>query len=168
MNSNTNLEFTVNKENATVHVVKTFTATLPQVWDAYTVPALLDQWWAPRPWVSRTKSMEFKEGGRRIYAMVGPNGEEHWALADFTSISPKTNYKFSDAFCDENGNITAEMPQSAWDVDFRDGGESTTVAVTIKHEKLADLEQLIEMGFKEGFTAALNNLEEIFLTSKNK
>ena len=32
--------------------------------------------------------------------MLGPEGEEHWALADYTSISPKTNFKFLDAFCD--------------------------------------------------------------------
>lgn len=167
MNSNDNLEFAVNKENATVLVLKTFAATLPPVWEAFSVPALLDQWWAPRPWVSRTRSMEFKEGGRRLYAMVAPNGEEHWALADFTAISAKTNFKFTDAFCDENGNISKDMPQSAWDLDFSDGGQSTTLAITIKHDKLADLEQLIEMGFKEGFSAALNNLDEIFLSSKN-
>ena len=94
MNNNLTFDFTVNKETNTVHVKKEFAAGLALVWDAYTQPELLDQWWAPKPWLAKTKFMEFKEGGQRLYAMCGPEGEEHWALADFTSISPKTNFKF--------------------------------------------------------------------------
>lgn len=154
-------DFTLDKETSTVFVKKEFAAKADLVWDAYTKPELLDQWWAPKPWLSKTKSMEFKEGGRRIYAMCGPEGEEHWALADFTSISPKTNFKFLDAFCDENGNLNDEMPRSNWDVDFVDNGNTTVVHIAIKHKTLADLETIISFGFKEGFTMALNNLDEI-------
>lgn len=165
--NNLTFDFTVNKETNTVHVKKEFAAGLDLVWDAYTKAELLDQWWAPKPWLSRTKSMEFKEGGRRIYAMVGPEGEEHWALADYTSISPKTNFKFLDAFCDAAGNLNNEMPRSDWDVDFIDKGNSTLVNIGIKHGTLADLEAIIAMGFKEGFTMAMNNLDEIFANFKN-
>ena len=84
MNNDLIFDFTVNKETNTVHVKKEFTAGLDLVWDAYTKSELLDQWWAPKPWMAKTKAMEFVEGGRRLYAMVGPEGEEHWALADFT------------------------------------------------------------------------------------
>lgn len=165
MNSNLNYEFTVHTETNTVNVSKTFVANLNLVWDAYTKPTILDQWWVPKPWLARTKSMDFTVGGRRLYAMVGPQGEEHWALADFTSISPKTNFQFLDAFCDQEGNIKNEMPRSNWDVNFVDEGQTTTVNMVIKHKNLADLEQVIEMGFKEGFTMALNNLAQILLTS---
>ena len=165
MNTNLLFDFTVDKENSTVYVKKEFAAKQELVWDAYTKPELLDQWWAPKPWLSRTKSMEFKEGGRRLYAMCGPEGEEHWALADFTSITPKTNFKFSDAFCDASGNISNEMPRSEWDVAFVDKGNTTLVNIAIKHKTLADLENIIAMGFKEGFTIALNGLDEIFANS---
>ncbi|MGQ7944396.1 SRPBCC family protein [Flavobacterium sp. WC2509] len=165
MNSNLTFDFTVNKETNTVYVKKEFAAKPDLVWDAYTKPELLDQWWAPKPWLSKTKSMEFKEGGRRLYAMCGPEGEEHWALADFISITPKTSFKFSDAFCDAAGNLNIDMPRSDWDVDFVDKGDSTLVNITIKHKTLADLEKIISFGFKEGFTMALNNLDEIFANS---
>lgn len=167
MNNNLTFDFTVDKENSTVYVKKEFAAASDLVWDAYTKPELLDQWWAPKPWLSKTKSMEFKEGGRRIYAMVGPEGEEHFALADYTSISPKTNFKFLDAFCDAAGNLNQEMPRSDWDVNFTDKGNSTVVDIAIKHKTLADLEMIISFGFKEGFTLALNNLDEIFANFKN-
>lgn len=161
MNSNLKFDFSVDKENRTVNVKRAFAAHVDLVWDAYTKPEILDQWWAPKPWVSQTKSMSFTVGGRRLYAMVGPEGEEHWALADYTSITPKTNFKHLDAFCDAEGNISDAMPRSNWDLNFIAQGDTTLVAITITHEKLADLEQLIEMGFKEGFTMALDNLDEI-------
>lgn len=163
--NNRTFDFTVDKETNTVYVKKEFAAKPDLVWDAYTKPELLDQWWAPKPWLSKTKSMEFKEGGRRLYAMCGPEGEEHWALADYTSISPKTNFKFMDAFCDAIGNLNNKMPRSDWDVDFVDKGSSTLVNIAIKHKTFADLETIIAMGFKEGFTMALNNLDEIFANS---
>lgn len=162
MKSNLLMNFTVNKENNTVNVKREFNASLSNVWSAWTEAAILDQWWAPAPWKSRTKSMDFKEGGRRLYAMVGPEGEEHWAIADFTSISPKTNFKYQDAFSDSEGNLNQEFPRSNWDVTFSEEGDHTFVDIVIKHDKLSDLEAIIQMGFKEGFTIAMEGLDEIF------
>lgn len=159
---NLNFDFTVNKDTNTVHVTKDFNADASLVWDVFTKPELLDQWWAPEPWKSETRSMDFTEGGRRLYAMVGPEGEKHWAIADFTSITPKTNFKYLDAFTDENGNISNEMPRSDWNLDFIDNGDTTTVDIQIKHKNLADLEMVIQMGFKEGFSMTLNSLDELF------
>ncbi|HEY4789086.1 MAG TPA: SRPBCC domain-containing protein [Bacteroidales bacterium] len=156
------MDFTVDKENSTVRVKREFSASISKVWSAWTESKILDQWWAPKPWKSRTKTMNFTEGGFRLYAMVGPEGEEHWARADYKSITPKTNFKFLDAFCDDKGNVNNDFPRSDWSVDFIESADSTTIVhVTIKHKKLSDLEKIIEMGFKEGFTMALENLDEI-------
>ncbi|WP_422355328.1 SRPBCC family protein [Roseivirga pacifica] len=161
------MEFKVDKENSTVHITREFDASQSDVWAAWTEPDILDQWWAPHPWKSVTKSMEFKVGGRRLYAMVGPSGEEHWSLADYTSITPKTNFKLLDGFCDDQGNLNKQMSRSTWSVEFTESYGSTTVYVRIKHKTLNDLEMHIKMGFKEGFTATLEALTEL-LTMKNK
>ncbi|KAF2328220.1 SRPBCC family protein [Flavobacterium daemonense] len=162
MKSNLLMNFTVDKETNTVNVKREFGASLSNVWSAWTEPEILDQWWAPAPWKARTKSMDFKEGGRRLYAMVGPEGEEHWAIADFTSITPKTNFKYSDAFSDAEGNLNVDFPRSDWNVSFSGKGDSTFVDIAIKHKTLEDLEQIIAMGFKEGFTIAMEGLDAIF------
>jgi uncharacterized protein YndB with AHSA1/START domain len=166
MKNNLLMDFSVDRKNSTVKVKKEFAAPVSNVWAAWTEKELLDQWWAPKPWRARTKSMDFKVGGQRLYAMVGPQGEEHWALADYTSITPAKNFKFLDAFCDSEGNISKDLPRSHWNVDFSGSGDSTVVHVEIKHEKLSDLEKIIEMGFKEGFTIALEGLDEIFASGK--
>src|SRR5689334_10537533 len=90
MNTSLAFDFSVNKENKTIKVTREFAAELPVVWNAYTNSDSLDQWWAPKPWKAKTKSMDFREGGSWIYAMVGPEGEEHWALAKYTCIQSET------------------------------------------------------------------------------
>lgn len=152
------MEFIVDKENNTVHVSREFSASQSDVWAAWTQPEILDQWWAPLPWKSVTKSMEFKEGGTRLYAMVGPNGEEHWGVIEFTSITPETNFKLLAGFSDDQGNINQSVPRSNWNVDFTASNGKTSVNVLIKHKTLADLEMHLKMGFKEGFTATLEAL----------
>ncbi len=164
MNNNLLMDFTVDRENSTVKVKREFAASISNVWAAWTESELLDQWWAPKPWKSKTKKMDFKEGGQRLYAMVGPEGEEHWALADYKSITPQTNFKFLDAFCDNEGHINNDLPRSQWSVDFTESNKLTIVYIEIKHEKLADLEAIIQMGFKEGFTMALEGLDELFIS----
>ena len=166
MKTNLLFDFTVNKQNSTVIVKREFNAEKSLIWDAFTKPEILDQWWAPKPWVSKTKSMNFEVGGRRLYAMCGPNGEEHWALADFTSISPNTNFQYLDAFCDENGTINDEFPRSEWNLDFTEKEGITLVDITIAHKELADLEKIIELGFKEGFTMTLDFLGELITQLK--
>lgn len=166
MNANLQFDFIVDKENKKVNVKREFAATLDKVWAAWTQSELLDQWWAPKPWKSETKSMDFTEGGRWIYAMRGPNGEEHWSRADFKTIDPKNSYSVRDAFTDADGNIIAEMPQSDWMNRFTSNGDHTLVDITITHDKLEDLEKIIAMGFKEGFTMGLGNLDELLGSQK--
>lgn len=161
MKANPQFNFLVDKEKNTLSIEKTFNAPQDMVWRTWTEPELLDKWWAPKPWKSVTKSMEFQDGGRRLYAMVGPKGEEHWAFADYTSINPKDSFCYSDGFCDSDGNRTESLPDSFWTVNFSESDDVTTVHVEIKHKSLEDLEKIIEMGFKEGFTASIEQLNEM-------
>ena len=166
MESNLLMNFTVDKENKTVNIKREFNASLSDVWSAWTEAEILDQWWAPAPFKSQTKSMEFKEGGRRLYAMVGLEGEERWSSFDYTSISPKTNFKYASTFCDSEGKPNSEFASSFWSVSFSEQDNSTFVDIAIKRDSLPELEKLIEMGFKEGITVTMKSLDKIFETRK--
>ena len=160
------VDFTVDKASKTVSIAREFNAALSLVWDAFTKPEILDQWWAPKPFASKTKHMNFKEGGRRFYAMVSPEGHERWQIQDYTSISPKTNFKYLSVFADQDE--TPHLPGSNWDLTFteQNAGETTKVSITIYNESLERMEKMIEMGFKEGFTMTLNELGELLATLK--
>ena len=153
------MEFIVEKQTKTVSITKEFAAHLSLVWDAYTQAELLDQWWAPKPMTSRTKAMDFEVGGRRFYAMVSPDGDERWAVQKYTSITPKTNFKFFNAFADENENL--QLPGSDWDLNFGEQNGTTKVSISIYNESLERLEKMVEMGFKEGTMMQMTNLEEL-------
>jgi uncharacterized protein YndB with AHSA1/START domain len=157
-------DFTVDKAAKTVFVNREFVADLSLVWDAFTKREILDQWWAPKPWASKTKFMNFEVGGRRFYAMVSPEGQERWSIQKFTSITPKTNFKMLNAFADKDEN--PELPGSDWDLNFSEQNGTTKVSITIYNESLERMEKMIEMGFKEGFTMTLNELNELLTTLK--
>lgn len=166
MNSNLLFDLTVNKENNTVNIQREFNADCELVWEAWTNPEILDQWWAPKPFRSKTKYMDFKVGGRRFYAMVSPKGQEHWSVQEFTSITPKTNFKLFSAFADKNENL--QLPGSDWDLNFNEQNGTTTVHISIYNESRERMEKMIEMGFKEGFTMTLNKLDTLLSTLKNE
>ena len=153
------MKFIVDKAKKMVYITEEFAAERDLVWDAYTKPELLDQWWAPKPFASRTKAMDFKEGGRRFYAMVSPEGNERWAVQKYTSITPKTDFKFFNAFADEIEN--PELPGSDWHLNFSEQDGRTTVRISIYNESLERLERMVAMGFKEGSAAQLDNLREL-------
>ena len=166
MNNTLLFDFTVDKAAKTVFITREFDAELSLVWDAFTKPEILDQWTAPAPFVSKTKYLNFEVGGKRFYAMVSPEGQERWIIQEYTSISPKTNFKLYNAFADKDEN--PELPGSVWDYNFSEQNGITKVSISIFNESLTRLEKMIELGFKEGFTLTLKNLENLLTTLSQK
>ncbi len=158
------LDFVLDKATQTVMIKRQFDAELDLVWDAFTKAEILDQWWAPKPWMARTKVMNFEVGGRRFYAMVSPEGQENWHIQQFTSISPKTNFKYLSVFADADEN--PHPPGSNWDLTFSEEKGQTLVSISIYNESLERMERMIEMGFKEGFAMTLNELSNLLPSLK--
>jgi len=155
------MNFSVDKESKVINVERAFAAPVHKVWSAWTEPKILDQWWAPKPWKAKTKSLDFTVGGHWLYAMVGPEGEEHWARADYEFIDSLKSFSALDAFCDQDGKINESFPRSKWTNTFREKDDLTIVSVAIQYDSLSDLEATVEMGFKEGFISALSNLDDL-------
>ena len=158
MTTNLLFDFTVDKATKKVFITREFDAGLSLVWDAFTKAEMLDQWIAPRPMTSKTKYQDFKVGGKRFYAMVSPEGQERWVLQEYTSITPKTNFKMYNAFADAAGN--PELPGSEWDHNFSEQNGTTKVSITIYNESLERLELILD-GFTQGMKMSLLNLENL-------
>lgn len=165
MKTNLLFDFTLDKTTKTVLVTREFDAEQSLVWDAFTKAEILDQWNAPAPFTARTKYLNFEVGGKRFYAMVSPDGQERWILQEYRSITPKINFKLFNAFADVDE--TPQLPGSDWDYTFSEQNGITKVSIRIYNESLERLEKMIELGFKEGYTVSLNQLE-ILLSKLNK
>lgn len=153
--------YTKDLTNNKLKVVREFDAPVEHVWNAWTKSELLDQWWAPRPWKANTQSMDFREGGAWRYYMEGPDGSRHYCRVDYKSITPNKAFTGLDAFCDENGVPTPDFPSMDWKCNFIKTSDGTKVEVEITFDSAADMDKILEMGFKEGFAAAHNNLDEL-------
>lgn len=163
-------DFRVDQSTNTVFVDREFDAELPLVWDAFTKPEILDQWWAPKPLMSKTKYMDFKVGGKRFYAMLNPEGEEiGWQIFEYTSITPKSNFKCLSVFT--NQDETPNAPAANWDLSFHETRDAhrdvmTKLGISIRFQSLDELELMIAMGFKDGFSMTINELAVLLKTLK--
>jgi uncharacterized protein YndB with AHSA1/START domain len=144
-----------------ITVAREFAAPLANVWRAYTEAALLDQWWAPAPFRAETKTMNFVPGGHWLYAMVSPEGQRHWGRMSYVSIQHHRRISIEDAFCDEHGAINPALPVSKGEIVFSATGHGTRVEFQITYQDENDLHKIVEMGFEQGITTCLDQLDAL-------
>jgi len=161
-------DFTVDKAAKTVFIIREFDAERSLVWDAFTKAELLDQWGTPPPWKTQTISMDFKVGGRRFFKMISPEGQEYFSVQDFTSISPKTNFKYISGVSDKDGNINPQFYGPENNLDFSETNGVTAFRMSIKYKDIETLEMMANDHFKEGFTMTLNILEKLLTVLKQR
>jgi uncharacterized protein YndB with AHSA1/START domain len=142
-------------------VNRSFSAPLPQVWQAWTDSSILDQWWAPHPYKANTKTMNFTEGGHWLYAMTGPDDFKSWARFNFERITTEKSFEGDDLFCDENGDADKNFSPMHWVTTFNSTENGTDVQVEVTCDSEETLAKVVEMGFIEGFTASHDQLEAL-------
>jgi len=156
-------DFIADKEKNTLTIRREFLAGRQLVWDCYTKSELLNRWFAPKPLTTKTKSMDFREGGHWHYAMVQPDGIEYWGFTEYVKIKPIDYYTALDAFSNADGEINENLPRATWLVRFSDKGKNTLVETIVTYKSLSDLEQVINMGMEQGMMATLEKLDELLL-----
>lgn len=161
MSAHLKFDFVVNKEKNTMTITREFAARRQLVWDCHTRSELLDQWFAPKPLTTKTKSMDFQEGGHWLYVMVDPSGPEYWGRMDYKKIRPIDNYTALDGFCNATGALNPDLPRAEWDVTFTEQGGHTLVHTVVTYPSPEAIQQVIDMGMKEGMTSTMERLDEL-------
>ncbi len=157
--------FARDEKNLTLTAKRTFNAQQSRVWQAYTIPELLEKWWAPAPWQATTVSMDFRIGGRWHYCMNGPEGEKHYGLMKYTDIRPEEYFASEDCFVDAEATVDPTLPCMKINNSFEADGEQTHLASVTIFASLKDMEKLLEMGAQDGFSTTLDQLETLLLTN---
>lgn len=161
MNNDLLFDFAVSKEQQTIVIKREFDAELALVWEAWTTPAILEQWVAPKPWRAETINMDFREGGFWHYAMVGPNNEKHFSRYDYQQIEPLKSITELRAFSNETGGVNPSFPRTNCSNVFSEKNGKTLVTVTAQYGSPEVLEYMVTHGFKEGVGASFENLDEL-------
>lgn len=168
MNRKLFFDFSINKENNTIHIKREFDANIDLVWQAWTTEELLDQWFGPKPFKTKTLSMDFREGGFWFYTLLSEEYGNQWGRTDYHKIVRLKYFTASDSFLDKNQKLIPDYPVSNWKIEFSQKADLTTINVTTSYKSLEDLEKMIEWGYMDGFKAVLYNLDELFATHKKQ
>lgn len=168
MNSNLLFDFIVDKENKTVLIKREFDAPINLVWKAWTTAELLDQWCAPNPYRTETKTMDFCEGGFWHYALVSPQGKKHWSRYDYKEIIPQKSITELRAFSNENGIVSPDFSRTECTILFNKTDSKTLVTITDKYGSAETFERMATQNHIKGFSLHLENLDELLQTLKNK
>jgi uncharacterized protein YndB with AHSA1/START domain len=166
MKPNLQFDFLADKQTNQLTIRREFLAERQLVWNCYTQSELLDQWFAPKPLSTRTKSFDFRDGGHWHYAMLEPNGNEYWGWMDYVKIQPVDYYTALDAFSNAEGEINESLPRAEWLVTFTKKGDNALVETIVTFKSLADLEAVIQMGMEQGMITTLEKLDELLATLK--
>ena len=158
--------FSEDMTNNTMLVERDFDGTLEQVWQAWTDIEILEQWWAPLPFKAVTKTMNFSEGGYWHYYMLGPDGSKFWCMLRYLEIEPLKMFTARDEFADEEGNKNTDLPNMHWKNSFNSTSTGTKVKVLVTFASKEDMQKITEMGFKEGFAMAHENLDKLLKEKK--
>lgn len=159
-------QFIVNPELAQITIVRNFNGTVGQLWRCWTEPALLDQWWAPKPYMTHTVSQDLRYGGRWLYYMEAPDGARHYCFADYKQVLPVSTLSWQDGFSDATGVQDSTMPSTLWHTDFTElaEGGSQTRSV-LQYKDVEAMNTVIMMGFQQGLSMAFDNLDEVVGTT---
>lgn len=65
-----------NKSNE-IRITRIYDAPVRAVWDAWTDPEQVAQWWGPRGFTLTTHSKDLRPGGGWVYTMHGPDGVDY-------------------------------------------------------------------------------------------
>lgn len=102
MNSNLKFDFVFNKETNTIEITREFNADLELVWEVWTKPEHLAQWWGPPGVPITVMKFEFKPQGVFLYS-ASMQGQISWGKFVYGQISKPNLLEYTTSFANENG-----------------------------------------------------------------
>ncbi len=164
MNSKAFFDFSIDQENNSIHIQREFDAGLEKVWQAWTTAELLDQWCAPNPYRTETKTLDFREGGYWHYAIVSPEGNKHWSRYDYKNIEPQKSITEHRIFSDENGTVNPDFLPTVCTTVFNEKDGKTLVTISERYGLPEVFEKMATVGHKKGVSSHLKNLDKLLQT----
>jgi uncharacterized protein YndB with AHSA1/START domain len=134
-------------------------APAAKLYQAWTEPALLKQWFAPKPWgISRVEN-DVRSGGKSLTVMKSPDGQEFPNAGIYLEVIPNKKLVFTDAFT--STWEPSQKPFMVGTVTFEEQGNQTRYTARVQHWTKEDREIHEKMGFHEGWGKCTDQLEEL-------
>lgn len=137
-------------------LTRTFNASADKVFDAWTKPELLKQWFAPMPWTTAKAELDVRVGGASLIVMRSPEGTEFPGHGVYLEVVANSRLVFTDAFT--SAWQPSEKPFMVVQLSFEAQGTSTNYTARVRHWTMADRETHEKMGFHQGWVACTEQL----------
>ena len=130
-----------------------------KVFNAWTDPALLKQWFAPLPWTTPVVETDVRTGGTNFFVMRSPEGNDFPNHGVYLDVVKNERLVFTDAF--KKAWEPSDKPFMTVVLTFEDQGGKTKYTARVRHWNAADREAHEKMGFREGWGIATDQLEAV-------
>jgi uncharacterized protein YndB with AHSA1/START domain len=130
------------------------------VWDAWTIPEQLVQWFTPAPWSTVTAELDVRPGGRMHTVMASPEGEQYPSTGCYLEVVDGRRLIWTSAL--GPGYRPVPVPEGEFHmtaiIDIVAEGSGTRYTAIALHDNEAARKQHEEMGFHDGWSAALDQM----------
>jgi uncharacterized protein YndB with AHSA1/START domain len=154
---------TTEREQRLLTFERVFDAPRELVFQAFTEPRRLAEWFGPKGWTLPECDVDLRPGGEWRYTMRGPNGETSRGIAVYREIKPPERLVYTDAFADEAGNESPTMPRTLVSVTFEDLEGKTRLTMRSEFGSVDELDTVMGMGMLQGMDETLDRLEQHLL-----
>lgn len=154
----------IKKDSAalTITVVSDWDAPAERVWALWSDPRRLERWWGPPGYPATVTEHDLRPGGTVRYYMTSPEGQRHHGWWRVLEVEAPRRLVVEDGFGDAEGNPSAEMPTTRFEVSVERGeGATTRMVVESRFPSREAMEQLLAMGMEEGIAAATGQIEGV-------
>ncbi|MPY94571.1 MAG: polyketide cyclase [Acidimicrobiia bacterium] len=128
------------------------------VWKAWTTPELLKQWFAPKPYETPECEIDLRPGGIFRTVMRSPEGDDFDGAGCYLEVIPNERLVWTAALGPGYRPRAGDMPFTAILELQRTGSGGTHYRAIAMHQNPEESKQHAEMGFIEGWGAALDQL----------
>ena len=134
-----------------------------KLYRCWTEPALVKQWFAPKPWTVTRAETDVRAGGSSLVVMRGPDGQEFPNPGVYLEVVPNERIVSTDAYT--SAWEPSAKPFMTLVLTFEDlGGGRTRYTARARHWTEADREAHVKMGFAEGWGICTTQLAELAAT----
>jgi uncharacterized protein (TIGR03086 family) len=137
-------------------ITRTFAAPRQMVFDAWTQPELLRQWYGPRGWQLTTCEMDLRAGGRFLFVLQRPNRPDMALRGTYQAVDAPTRLATSERWDDDWTD--GETPTTTM-FDERDG--VTTVTRIIEFTSPAARDRALGSIGRDGLEDAFERLDDL-------
>jgi uncharacterized protein YndB with AHSA1/START domain len=146
-------------DKTTLNIARRIAAPPSAVWDAWSDPAKLAQWWIPAPIICQVVTLDLKPGGGFVTRMREEGAADFQPHVDgcFLEAIPEKRLVFT-TMLTEGWQPTEPWLALTAILTFEPDGDGTLYSARVLHKSPDDSAKHEEMGFQEGWGTAIGQL----------